>query len=73
VTHLVDAGADAVAVEKNSRRLSKETPEDMARAMGRDDTANYLRDLTVATNAVRFAAKMKMGGKKAAGDAGEAA
>lgn len=63
VSSLVDAGADANAVEKNNRRLSKETPETMALAMGREDTAAYLRDLNTAVNAVKFGARMKMNAK----------
>ena len=34
--------------------------------MGREDTANYLRELKAAADAVRFAAKMKMKTKKSA-------
>jgi hypothetical protein len=65
VLSYAQAGADVNAIEKSSRRISKETPEDMAMAMGREDTANYLRDLRTAADAVRFAAKMKMKGKAA--------
>lgn len=64
VSALVDAGANSTAPEKNGRRISKETPEMMAQAMGREDTANYLRDLNTAVNAVKFGARMKMGAKK---------
>jgi len=73
VMHLTEAGADVMAVEKNGRRLSKETPEDMAMAMGREDTAKYLRELSTATNAVKFAARMKMkkGGAAGAAEVGE--
>jgi len=67
VTALVDAGADPTAEEKNGRRLSKETPEMMAMAMGREDTANYLRDLNTTMNAVKFGMKMKKGAKKVDG------
>lgn len=78
VSALVEAGADATAPEKNGRRLSKETPEMMAMAMGREDTANYLRDLNTAVNAVKFGARMKLGAKKAsntdgAGESSDAA
>ena len=66
VAALVDAGANSNAPEKNGRRLSKETPEMMAAAMGRDDTAQYLKDLNVAVNAVKFGARMKM--KKGGGE-----
>jgi len=40
---LVKAGANPNAREKNGRRLSKETPCEMAESMGRHDTADYLR------------------------------
>lgn len=70
---VVQAGADVNAIEKSSRRISKETPEDMAMAMGREDTANYLKDLRTAADAVRFAARMKMKGKAAAEKADGAA
>lgn len=73
VTALVDAGADSNAHEKNGRRLSKETPEMMAQAMGREDTAQYLRDLNTAVNAVKFGARMKMGARKAENESSVAA
>ena len=66
---LTEAGADPNAVEKNCRRLSKETPEQIATASGHTETAKYLRSLQVATDAVKFGARMKMKVKNnAAGD-----
>jgi len=56
---LVERGANPAAKEKNARRISKETPEEMALSMGRDDTSAYLRTLTTGLNAVTFAARMK--------------
>ena len=47
-------------------------PLELATAMGRDDTANYLRELKAAADAVKFAAKMKMKSKKAAEAAADA-
>ena len=73
VTALVEAGAETNVAEKNGRRLSKETPEMMATAMGREDTAQYLRDLNTAMNAVKFAGRMKMGARKAETEGGAAA
>ena len=61
------------AIEKSSRRISKETPEDMAMAMGREDTANYLKDMRTAADAVKFAARMKMKGKAAKAEKAEKA
>jgi len=49
VEMLVAAGADKDAVEHNTRRISRETPMEMASAMGRDDTAEYLRKLQKGT------------------------
>lgn len=59
VMMLTEAGADPKVVEKNGRRLSKETPEDMALAMGREDTAEYLKSLNLGLNAALFATRMK--------------
>ena len=59
-TMLTEAGANHKAVEKNGRRLSKETPMEMATAMGREDTAEYLKSLDVTLNAVTFASRIKM-------------
>jgi ankyrin repeat protein len=60
---LTAAGADHTKVERNPRRLSRETAEDIALNMGRDDTANYLRSLNVTVYAVSAAAKLKKGAK----------
>lgn len=65
VQALHEAGADVNAVEKSSRRISKESAEGLAAAMGRSDTADFLREMRAAADAVRFAAKMKIKGKQA--------
>lgn len=58
---LTAAGADHTSVEKNARRLSRDTAEDMANKMGREDSAQYLKSLNVTLNAVSAAAKLKKG------------
>ena len=58
---LTDAGADHTLVEKNKRRLSKDTAEVMAAAMGREDTAAYLKSLGTTVYAMHALAKMKKG------------
>jgi len=73
VHELVQAGGDANLVEKNVRRISKETPEMMAVSMGREDTAQYLRELSTAIYAVGFGSKMMKGAKKNAAAAADAA
>lgn len=59
VQMLKEAGASVTAHEKNGRRLSKETPADIAEAMGRRDNAEYLLSLGGAMNAIKFGAKMR--------------
>lgn len=59
VQELVAKGADPNLLEKNGRRISKESPEDMARSMGKDENADYLKSLSTTVNAVKFAVKMK--------------
>lgn len=61
VTLLIDFGCNAETTVKNPRRLSKDNAEVMAAAMGREDTANYLKSLNTTLNAVKFATKMKKG------------
>jgi len=55
---LKEAGAAVNAHEKNGRRLSKETPADLAESMGRKDNAEYLLSLGGMMNTVKFGAKM---------------
>jgi ankyrin repeat protein len=71
---LTDAGAKVDAVERNPRRLSKETACDMALAMGRDDTADYLKSLGATVNAVKAVGRFKkLGNKSGEADSGAAA
>ena len=58
---LSKAGVDVTVPERGGRRLTKDTPADIAEKMGRQDNATYLKELSVAINAVKFAAKMKKG------------
>ena len=55
---LVNAGANPKAVEKNGRRLSKETPLMMAESMGRKDNADFFVSMGGAMNAMKFSSKM---------------
>lgn len=66
---LTEHGADHQAVERNSRRLSRDTAEVMAERMGRRDSAEFLSSLGVTLNAVKFASKIKKPGSKADEDA----
>ena len=59
VQALVDAGADIDAKEKGGRRLTRDDPATIAAKSGRSDTADYLKELGVAMNAVKFAGRMK--------------
>lgn len=61
VQALLDNGADHASIERNPRRLSKDTAAEIADRMGRKDTAELLQSLQVTMNAVKFAAKMKRG------------
>lgn len=65
VQELVAKGADPNKLEENTRRISKESPEDMARSMGKDENADYLKSLSTTVNAIKFAVKMKKGASAA--------
>ncbi len=56
---LVEAGSSHDVAEKTTRWIPS-TPCEMAESMGRADSANYLKELAIALNSVKFAAKMKM-------------
>lgn len=70
VKMLKDAGADHLATERNGRRLSKETPAEMAESMGRGDTAKYLNSLGKTVNALKAISRMTKGAKADGGDDG---
>ena len=59
VQALIDAGSNPQAKEKNSRRLSKETPVMMASSMGKIETVKYLKDLETAVDSIKFYTKLK--------------
>ena len=61
---LQEAGANATAVKKNKRSLSKDTPLMMAEEAGMGENVDFFLSVGGASKAVFFASKMK--GKKAA-------
>jgi len=66
---LVDFHADPAA-KQQTKRWAPLGPADVADAAGKGESAKLLRQLAVATNSVKFAARMKRGGgKKASADA----
>jgi hypothetical protein len=60
VQMLVEHGAKVDALEK-TRKWIPQAPLEIAESMGRSDSAQYLRELTTAVDAVRFAVKLKRG------------
>jgi len=58
IARLVEAGADPVQVERNGRRLSKETPESMAKIMGHEENAKFLSTFSGTLTALKFSKKM---------------
>ena len=60
---LCDNGSMPNTKEKTTRWIAQD-PAQIAESMGKHESAKLLRELSVAMNAVRFGAKLKLGGKK---------
>ena len=61
---LIEAGADA-SLETNNKQTLGESPLKIAMASGKPANAQFLQDLKAATNAIKFAVKMKAKRQKA--------
>ena len=60
---LVDNGATPDVKEKTTKWIAN-TPAELADNLGKPETANFLRELTVTLAAVRFGSKLKLKTKK---------